>query len=47
MTRHEIAEELNISENTVKSFISSIYNKLGAINRADAILLAKNRGYLE
>jgi LuxR family maltose regulon positive regulatory protein len=40
LTREEIAEASSISINTVKSAIKSVYNKLGAENRADAIRIA-------
>lgn len=40
LTREEIAEEKKIKISTVKSIIRSIYNKLGAMNRADAIRIA-------
>jgi LuxR family maltose regulon positive regulatory protein len=40
LTREEIAESLAISVNTVKSVIRSVYNKLGALNRADAVRIA-------
>jgi LuxR family maltose regulon positive regulatory protein len=40
LTREEIAEDRDISINTVKSAIKSVYNKLGAVNRADAIRIA-------
>lgn len=40
LTREEIAASCYISVNTVKVVIKSIYNKLGAVNRADAIRLA-------
>lgn len=40
LTREEIADSYDISINTVKSVLRNIYNKLGAINRADAIRIA-------
>lgn len=40
MTREEIAREMDISVNGVKKFLSNIYLKLGAKNRADAITIA-------
>jgi LuxR family maltose regulon positive regulatory protein len=40
LTREEIAGLASISANTVKSVIRSIYNKLGAVNRADAVRIA-------
>ncbi|MDR2134548.1 MAG: LuxR C-terminal-related transcriptional regulator [Treponema sp.] len=44
LTREEIAGLSSISVNTVKSVIRSVYNKLGAVNRADAIRIATSRG---
>jgi LuxR family maltose regulon positive regulatory protein len=46
LTREEIADDSAMSLNTVKNVISSIYAKLGALNRADAIRLATNAGLL-
>ena len=46
LTRDEIAWEIGISVNTVKSVIKSIYNKLGAVNRADAVRIAADKGML-
>jgi LuxR family maltose regulon positive regulatory protein len=46
MTQEEIAGLSSLSVNTVKSVIRSIYNKLGAVNRADAIRIATDRGFL-
>ncbi|MDR2133646.1 MAG: LuxR C-terminal-related transcriptional regulator [Treponema sp.] len=40
LTRKEMARVSSISINTVKSTIRSIYNKLGAVNRADAVRIA-------
>ncbi|MDL2236223.1 LuxR C-terminal-related transcriptional regulator [Christensenellaceae bacterium OttesenSCG-928-K19] len=40
LTREEIADNHGISVNTVKSILRSIYNKLGAINRSDAVRIA-------
>jgi LuxR family maltose regulon positive regulatory protein len=40
LTREEIARNLSISVNTVKSAVRSVYNKLGAVNRADAVRIA-------
>jgi LuxR family maltose regulon positive regulatory protein len=47
LTREEIAEDNNISVNTVKSVIKNVYNKLGAVNRADAIRLATSLDLLK
>jgi LuxR family maltose regulon positive regulatory protein len=46
LTREEIALDGGISVNTVKSAIRSVYNKLGAVNRADAVRIAGARGIL-
>ena len=39
-TNKEIAERVNISENTVKSHLTNIFNKLGASNRVELALFA-------
>ncbi|MEV7631385.1 LuxR C-terminal-related transcriptional regulator [Microbacterium sp. NPDC089318] len=43
----EIARDLYVSPNTVKSQLRSIYRKLGAANRQEAILIAVERQLLE
>jgi LuxR family maltose regulon positive regulatory protein len=40
MTRAEIAAQTSLSENTIKSITRSVYNKLGALNKADAVRIA-------
>jgi len=45
-TQNEIASSTSRSANTVKSVIKRIYEKLGALNRADAIRIAISRGLL-
>lgn len=42
----QISRELSITERTVKFHVTSILNKLGAANRAQAIALATQRGLL-
>lgn len=44
LSNQEIAEELFISISTVKTHTSNIYSKLGAKNRAGAIVEARNHG---
>jgi LuxR family maltose regulon positive regulatory protein len=44
MTQEEIAGISSLSVNTVKSVIRSVYNKLGAANKADAVRIAASRG---
>jgi LuxR family maltose regulon positive regulatory protein len=46
LTREEIARVSSISANTVKSAVRSIFNKLGAVNRADAVRIATEQGIL-
>lgn len=46
LTREEIAAEQFVSINTVKTFIRSIFSKLGAANRAEAVSIAISRGYM-
>lgn len=41
ITNREIAEQLNLSEGTVRVYLSTIYSKLGVNSRAKAILLTK------
>jgi len=43
----EIAEQLYISEGTVKNHLSSILGKLGVRDRMQAILKAKELGIIE
>ena len=46
LTRQEIADALGCSIETVKSHLRNTYRKLGARNRAHALALATERGYL-
>ncbi len=43
-SNREIADVLGMSENTVKFHLSSIYEKLDADNRTDAVLAGIRRG---
>jgi LuxR family maltose regulon positive regulatory protein len=45
-TREEIARKEQISFNAVKEDIKNLYDKLGALNRADAIRIANSMGLL-
>jgi putative nucleotidyltransferase with HDIG domain len=42
----QIALELNLSTSTVRTHLHNIYGKLGAVDRAQAVLLATERGWL-
>lgn len=46
LTREEIAHRQYISVNTVKAAIRSIYNKLAANNRAEAVSIALAHGFI-
>ena len=46
LSNKSIAGRLGISDQTVKFHVSSIYGKLGAANRTDAVRLAVRRGLL-
>jgi LuxR family transcriptional regulator, maltose regulon positive regulatory protein len=43
----EIAEDLTVSANTVKTHVRAIYTKLGVTKRRDAVAVALERGLLE
>ncbi|MDQ3935056.1 MAG: LuxR C-terminal-related transcriptional regulator [Actinomycetota bacterium] len=45
-TNVEIAESLDLSPYTVKDHVTSLYRKLGARNRAEAVRLAQELGLL-
>ncbi|MDR2786187.1 MAG: LuxR C-terminal-related transcriptional regulator [Treponema sp.] len=45
-TSEEIAGDMNISVNMFNSFLRSVFTKLGAVNRADAIRIATEKGLL-
>jgi LuxR family maltose regulon positive regulatory protein len=47
LTREEIAGDENLTLNTVKALIAGLYDKLGAINRADAIRIAAESGIIQ
>jgi len=42
----EIAEELHLSEGTVRNYLSEAISKLGAANRIDAARIARAKGWL-
>jgi LuxR family maltose regulon positive regulatory protein len=45
-TREDIADDANLSVSAIKNIITSIYAKLGALNRADAIRIAGSSGLI-
>ena len=42
----QIAHELELSTSTVRTHLHNIYGKLGAVDRAQAVLIATERGWL-
>lgn len=46
LTNKQIAYALGISENTVKYHISSVYAKLGVMNRAEAVRVGVSQGWI-
>ena len=44
MSNREIAEKLFVSENTVKTHSSRLFDKLGAKRRTQAVQIAKEKG---
>ncbi len=46
LANKQIAAELGISEHTVKFHVSSVYAKLGATNRAEAVRLGARQGLI-
>jgi DNA-binding NarL/FixJ family response regulator len=46
-TNRKIADKLYVSINTVKTHASNLFDKLGASNRVDALVKAREVGVLE
>jgi LuxR family maltose regulon positive regulatory protein len=46
LSRHEIANELHISPNTVKTHMRHLYEKLGTHRRSEAVQRARALGLL-
>jgi putative nucleotidyltransferase with HDIG domain len=42
----QIAQELNLSVSTVRTHLHNVYRKIGAVDRAQAVLIARDRGWL-
>ncbi len=47
LTNKEIAQRLIVTENTVKTHVTSLFNKLGVASRARAVAVAANEGLLD
>ncbi len=46
LTSGDIAQQLKLSEGTVRNYLSEAISKLGASNRVEAARLARNKGWL-
>lgn len=46
LSNKELARRLSVSENTVKTHLASLYGKLGAVRRTQAVALARKHGVL-
>ena len=46
MVYKQIASELGLSTSTVRTHLHNVYGKLGAMDRAQAVLIATERGWL-
>jgi DNA-binding NarL/FixJ family response regulator len=46
LTYKQIAAELQVSESTVRSHLHKAYERLGVVDRAQAVLLAQDRGWI-
>jgi DNA-binding NarL/FixJ family response regulator len=47
LTNKEIARQLTVSENTVKTHVTSLFNRLGVDSRARAVAVAASEGLLD
>ena len=47
LTNKQIARRLIVTENTVKSYVTSLFNKLGVDSRAQAVAVAAHDGLLK
>lgn len=46
LTYREVANELCLSHNTVKTYQKSVFRKLGATSRSDAVAIARSKGLI-
>jgi two-component system, NarL family, response regulator DesR len=46
MASYDIASKLNLSEGTVRNYLSEAISKLGAANRIEAARIARTKGWL-
>ena len=46
LSNHVIAEELHLSEQTIRNYCSTLYDKIGVRSRAEAVVWARERDLL-
>lgn len=46
LSNGQIAAHLNLAEQTVRNYVSRIYDKIGATSRAEAVVWARQRGWI-
>jgi len=46
MVYKQIASELGLSTSTIRTHLHNVYGKLGAMDRAQAVLMATERGWI-
>ena len=42
----QIARELSLSVSTIRTHLHNVYRKIGAVDRAQAVLIARDRGWI-
>ncbi|TMK74969.1 MAG: helix-turn-helix transcriptional regulator, partial [Actinobacteria bacterium] len=42
----QIARELSLSVSTIRTHLHNVYRKIGAVDRAQAVLMARDRGWI-
>jgi DNA-binding NarL/FixJ family response regulator len=42
----QIAHELSLSVSTIRTHLHNVYRKIGAVDRAQAVLIARDRGWI-
>jgi DNA-binding NarL/FixJ family response regulator len=42
----QIAHELHLSVSTIRTHLHNVYRKIGAVDRAQAVLIARDRGWI-
>jgi len=46
MVYKQIASEMHLSVSTIRTHLHNVYGKIGAVDRAQAVLLARDRGWI-